>query len=228
MKVKEQKKRAKLKTYFFTGILVTAPIAITLYLAWMAISYIDHLVGEFIPEKYHPDSLPYIPGLGVVLLVIFFTVVGMFAANFIGRALAEIGNRIISHTPFISGLYGAVRKILETLLGSGTNKAFRQAVLVEYPRRGLWTIAFITGPVYSGIEKALQNKKLLAIYVPTTPNPTSGFFLYVPQEDVIPLNISVEEALKLILSTGIINPKDNKITARKGQKKSLRKKKSAE
>lgn len=228
MKVKEQKKRAKLKTYFFTGILVTAPIAITLYLAWMAISYIDHLVADFIPAKYHPDSLPYIPGLGVVLLVIFFTVVGMFAANFIGRALADLGNRIISHTPFISGLYSAVRKILETLLGSGTNKAFRQAVLVEYPRRGLWTIAFITGPVYSGIEKALQNKKLLAIYVPTTPNPTSGFFLYVPQEDVIPLNISVEEALKLILSTGIINPKDNKITARKGQKKSPRKKKSTE
>lgn len=227
MKAKEQKKRAKLKTYFFTGILVTAPIAITLYLAWKAISYIDQLVANVIPAQYHPDSLSYIPGLGVVLLIIFFTVIGMFAANFIGRALAELGNRIISHTPFISGLYSAVRKILETLLGSGTNKAFRQAVLVEYPRRELWTIAFITGPVYSGVEKALKNKNLLAIYVPTTPNPTSGFFLYVPKEDVIPLNISVEEALKLILSTGIINPKDNKITARKGQKKSPHKKESS-
>ena len=199
-----------LKTYFFTGILVTAPVAITLYVAWVAISYIDQLVARFIPEIYHHDSFPYIPGIGVVLLFVFFTVVGMLTANFIGQALVKFGYRIINHMPLISGLYNAIRKILETLLGSGKNQAFRQTVLVEYPRRGLWTIAFLTGPVYSGIQKALKDKTLLSVYVPTTPNPTSGFFLYIPRKDVIMLDMSVEEALKMILSTGIINPPDKK------------------
>lgn len=206
MKMRQKNTKPTLKTYFFTGILVTAPVAITLYVAWMAISYIDQLVAGLIPEKYNPDSLPYIPGIGVVLLFIFFTIVGMLTANFIGQALVKFGYRIINHMPLISGLYNAIRKILETILGSGKNKAFRQAVLIEYPRRGLWTIAFLTGPVYAGIEKVLKDKTLLAIYVPTTPNPTSGFFLYVPRKDVIMLDMSVEEALKLVLSTGIINP----------------------
>ncbi len=207
------KKNSKttLKTYFFTGILVTAPVAITLYVAWMAISYADNFVTGFIPEKYNPNTLfPYgIPGIGIVLLLIFFTMVGMLTANFIGRALIKFGYQIINRMPVISGLYNAIRKILETLLGTGKTKAFRQPVLVEYPRRGLWTIAFITGPVYETISEKLQDDTLVAIYVPTTPNPTSGFFLYVPQKDVIILDISVEDALKMILSTGIINP-DNK------------------
>ncbi|MBQ9089851.1 MAG: DUF502 domain-containing protein [Alphaproteobacteria bacterium] len=209
----DDKKNSKttLKTYFFTGILVTAPVAITLYVAWMAISYADNLVTGFIPEKYNPNTLfPYgIPGIGIVLLLIFFTAVGMLTANFIGRTLIKFGYQIINRMPLISGLYNAIRKILETLLGTGKTKAFRQAVLVEYPRRGLWTIAFITGPVYDGISSKLNDDSLIAIYVPTTPNPTSGFFLYVPQKDIIILDISVEDALKMILSTGIINP-DNK------------------
>lgn len=220
--VSKEKKNSKttLKTYFFTGILITAPIAITLYVAWVAITYADNLVTAFIPAKYNPNNLlPYgIPGIGVILLLVFFTGVGMLTANFMGRSLVKLGYQIMNKMPVLSGLYNAIRKILETVLGSGKNKAFRQPVLVEYPRRGLWTIAFITGPVYSEIEKKLKDKTLLAVYVPTTPNPTSGFFLYVPQKDVIFLNISVDEALKMILSTGIINPRTKKKLSAKQQK----------
>lgn len=207
MKTLKKQSKTTLKTYFFTGILVTAPVAITLYVAWKLITYIDSRVTAFIPAQYNPNELlPYgIPGLGVVLLLVFFTLIGMLTANFIGQALIKTGYRLINHMPLISGLYNAIRKILETLIGNGKNKAFRQPVLIEYPRKGLWTIAFITGPVYEPITRKLKTD-LIGVYVPTTPNPTSGFFIYVPKKDAIMLDISVEEALKLIISTGIINP----------------------
>lgn len=218
MKVKKNKPpKTTLKTYFFTGIIVTAPVAITLYLAFELISYADRLVTGFIPANYNPNNfLPYgIPGIGVVLLLVFFTVVGMLTANFMGQALIKLGYRIINRMPFISGVYNAIRKIFETILGPDKNKAFRQAVLVEYPRRDLWTIAFLTGPVPTQIKQKIKDKTLISIYVPTTPNPTSGFFLYVPAKDIILLDIPVEEALKMILSTGIINPTEKQKKSRK-------------
>ncbi|MBR3913993.1 MAG: DUF502 domain-containing protein [Alphaproteobacteria bacterium] len=213
MKTIKKESKTTLKTYFFTGILVTAPVAITLYVAWHLITYIDTKVTGLIPAQYNPNELlPYgLPGLGILLLLVFFTGVGMLTANFIGQALIKAGYRLINRMPVISGLYNAIKKILETLIGNDKNKAFRQPVLVEYPRRDLWTIAFITGEPYPEVKRKLNDKTLLSIYVPTTPNPTSGFFLYVPKKDVIFLNISVEEALKLILSTGIINPNNPKI-----------------
>ncbi len=213
MKTIKKESKTTLKTYFFTGILVTAPVAITLYVAWHLITYIDTKVTGLIPAQYNPNELlPYgLPGLGILLLLVFFTGVGMLTANFIGQALIKAGYRLINRMPVISGLYNAIKKILETLIGNDKNKAFRQPVLVEYPRRDLWTIAFITGDPYPEVKRKLNDNTLLSIYVPTTPNPTSGFFLYVPKKDVIFLNISVEEALKLILSTGIINPNDPKI-----------------
>ncbi len=206
--MKKKKTNKSLKTHFFTGILVTAPIFLTIYIAVELITFIDSGVAALIPAKYNPNTyLPYgIPGMGIVLLLIFFTLVGMLTANFIGQAFMRLGHNIIEHTPVISGLYNAFKKIFETVLGQDKNAAFKQAVLVEYPRKGLWTIAFLTGPVYKDIQKQIPNKKLVSIYVPTTPNPTSGFFLYVDKADIIVLNIPVEEALKMILSTGIVNP----------------------
>lgn len=207
MKKRQNKNTHPLKTYLFTGILVTAPIAITFYLAVQLFTYIDKNVTALIPEKFNPGTyLPYgLPGLGVILLLIFLILVGMLTANFVGRTFMRLGQSLIEHMPIISGIYNAFRKIFETLLGSGKNTAFRQPVLVEYPRRGLWTIAFLTGPVYKGIQNKVDDA-LVSIYVPTTPNPTSGFLIYVPKKDVIPLNIGVDDALKTILSMGIINP----------------------
>lgn len=207
MKKRQNKNTHPFKTYLFTGILVTAPIAITFYLAVQLFTYIDKNVTALIPEKFNPGTyLPYgLPGLGVILLLIFLILVGMLTANFVGRTFMRLGQSLIEHMPIISGIYNAFRKIFETLLGSGKNTAFRQPVLVEYPRRGLWTIAFLTGPVYKGIQNKVDDA-LVSIYVPTTPNPTSGFLIYVPKKDVIPLNIGVDDALKTILSMGIINP----------------------
>lgn len=209
---KENSQKTTLKTYFFTGVIVTAPIAITLYLAVEFIAFIDTKVTGFIPAAYNPNNFfPYgLPGIGIILLLLLFTGIGMLTANFIGQYFMRLGLRVIGKMPVISGLYNALRKIFETLLGSGQSKAFRQAVLVEYPRRDIWTIAFVTGPVPNQIQEASKNKKLISIYVPTTPNPTSGFFLYVPEKDVKYLNISVDEALKMVLSTGIIGPKEKK------------------
>ena len=223
---KEHKKKTTLKTYFFTGIIVTAPIAITLYLAVELISYVDKTVTGLIPEAYNPNNvLPYgIPGIGILLLLLFFTGMGMLTANFVGQAFIRLGYRLIGKMPVISGVYNAIRKIFETLLGSDKNKAFRQAVLIEYPRKDLWTIAFLTAPVVPQvIRDQLKNENLISVYVPTTPNPTSGFFLYVPQSEVIYLDMSVDDALKVILSTGIIDPSEKEALTEQGAKKSTKK-----
>lgn len=207
MKKRNAKNKRTLKTYLFTGILVTAPVAITFYLAVQLFLYIDNHVTALIPEKYNPETyLPYgLPGLGVVLLLAFLILVGMMTANFVGQAFVQIGRAIIVRMPIISGIYNAFRKIFETLLGSGKNTAFRQPVLIEYPRKGMWTIAFLTGPVYHEIQKK-TDEALVCVYVPTTPNPTSGFLIYLPKKEVQPLDIRVDDALKIILSIGIINP----------------------
>lgn len=207
----KEKNSHPLKTYFLTGILVTAPVTITFYLAIELIRYIDNTVTGLIPEKYNPEMyLPYgIPGLGVALLVTFLILVGMLTANFIGRALMGWWQKTIDKMPVISGIYNALRKIFETVLGNDRTVAFRQAVLIEYPRKGLWTIAFVTGPVYKGVQKHISDP-LIAVYVPTTPNPTSGFLIYVPKSDVIELDMGVDDAFKTVISTGIVNPSDKK------------------
>ncbi len=204
--MEKTKKRQTLKTYLFTGILVTAPVAITLYLSIKLFLWLDSWATKLIPAKYNPETyLPYgLPGLGVLILLVFLILVGMLTANYVGRWLVGIGQRILSRVPVISGIYGALKKLFETVMGNNT-QAFRKAVLVEYPRKGMWTVAFVTAPVYAGFKKMLP-KDMVTLYVPTTPNPTSGFMVYVPKKDIKELNIPVEEALKMILSMGIVDP----------------------
>jgi len=211
-----QKRTHTLKTYLFTGIWITAPIAITFYVAIKLFYYIDNLVTNFIPQKYNPETyLPYgLPGLGILLLLAFFILVGMLAANVLGRWLMGLGQKLISKMPVISGIYSALRKVFETLLGNSSTAAFRKAVLLEYPRKGLWTIAFLTGPVYKEF-KNLMPEDMTTVYVPTTPNPTSGFMIYVPKKDIQVLDIRVEDALKMIISMGIVMPSDHPPKARK-------------
>lgn len=210
------KKKHTLKAYLFTGLLVTAPIAMTFYLAIELFVYIDKHMAALIPAKYRPEYS--IPGLGVVVLLVFLILIGMLTANYVGRQMMRFGQSLIDKMPIISGIYNAFRKIFETLLGPGKNTAFRQPVLVEYPRKGMKTIAFLTGPVYQEIQKK-SDEALVSVYVPTTPNPTSGFLIYVPKKDVVPLNIGVDEALKIILSMGIINPDDRPTRKKAFQRK---------
>lgn len=204
--------KRSIKTYLITGTLISAPLAITIYLAVELVRFIDNKVTAFIPKEYNPSTyLPFgIPGFGILILFVLLILIGMVSSGFIGNALLNLLNKAISKMPIVSGIYNALKKILETVMGGDKAQAFREAVLVQYPREGLWTIAFITGEVFSGIQKHIK-KELISVYVPTTPNPTSGFLIFVPKKDIIPLNIRVDEAWKIIISTGIVTPDSPKV-----------------
>lgn len=203
--MKTFRKKHTLKTYLITGIFALAPLVITLYLVVELFLLMDGWVQHLIPAKYGA-YFPYgIPGLGVVLLLLFLILVGALTTNVMGRWLIRLGRKIIENVPVVSSIYTTLKKVFETLMGKGETQAFRQAVLIEYPSKNQWTIAFVTSPMYPGFRRYLSGK-FLTVYVPTTPNPTSGYMLYVRQKDVKVLNIPVEEAFKLVLSMGILNP----------------------
>ena len=199
---------AKLRAYLLAGVLVTAPIGITFYLAWLFISFVDARVTPLIPPTYNPETyLPFsIPGLGLVVVVISLILIGMLTAGFMGRLVQRTSERMLARMPVIRNVYGAVKQILETVLAQKST-AFRQAVLVEYPRRGIWAIAFITGNTEGEVQN-LTEDETVNIFLPTTPNPTSGFLLFVPTKDMVPLAMTVEEAIKMVISGGIVTPPD--------------------
>ncbi len=205
----------RLRAYFMAGVLITAPISITMYLAWLFVTYVDGKVTPLIPDRYNPESyLPYgIPGLGLVLIVVALTLIGALTAGFLGRFFQRFWERIMDKVPVLRGVYNALKQILETVLAQQSN-AFREAVLVEYPRRGMWVIAFITGRT-EGEVQALTEEKVINLFVPTTPNPTSGFLIFVPEKDITPLSMSVEEAMKMVISGGIVTPPDHRSDAQK-------------
>ena len=200
----------KLRGYFIAGILITAPISITFYLGWLFVTYVDGKVTPLIPDKYNPETyLPYgVPGLGVVLVVVGLILIGAFTAGFMGRFFQRLWDRMVGNVPVLRGVYKALKQILETVLAQQSN-AFREAVLVEYPRRGMWVIAFITGTT-KGEVQSLTEEDVINLFVPTTPNPTSGFLIFVPKEDMVRLSMSVEDALKMVISGGIVTPPDHR------------------
>jgi len=198
------------RAYFFAGVLVTAPIFITLYLSWVFIGFVDSKVTPLIPLKYNPETyLPFgIPGLGLVVITLFLILIGAFTAGFIGKIWARFIERILARMPVVRNIHSAVKQILETVLAQQSN-AFREAVLVEYPRRGIWAIAFITGRTMGEVQN-ITEEECTNIFLPTTPNPTSGFLLFVPVTDLIPLTMTVEEAIKMVISGGIVTPPDRR------------------
>jgi uncharacterized membrane protein len=200
----------RVRAYFFAGILIIAPISITLYLAWLFIGFVDSKVTPLLPIKYNPESyLPFaLPGLGLVILVFALITIGALTAGFMGRLWTRFSERMLTRMPIIRNVYSAVKQILETVLADHS-KAFREAVLVEYPRRGIWAIAFITGPTEGEVQN-LTEEECINIFLPTTPNPTSGFLLFVPKKDLVPLSMKVEEAIKMVISGGIITPPDHR------------------
>ena len=201
---------ARMRAYFFAGILVTAPISITVYLAWLTFHFIDSTVRPLIPAKYNPETyLPFaLPGLGIVVLLVSLTLIGALTAGFMGRFFIKLSERLLNRMPVIRSVYNAVKQILETVLAKKST-AFREAVLVEYPRRGLWTLGFITGRTEGEIQNLVE-EEIINIFVPTTPNPTSGFLLFVPKDEVIPLDMNVEDAIKMVISGGIVTPPDRR------------------
>ena len=198
----------RVRAYFLTGILITAPLFITGYLAWLFIGFVDAKVTPLLPEQYNPESyLPFgVPGLGLIILFIFLTIVGAVTAGFFGKLWLRFTERLLNRMPVVRNIYSAVKQILETVLAQQSS-AFREAVLVEYPRRGLWAIAFITGRTEGEVQNVTE-EECINIFLPTTPNPTSGFLLFVPKKDLISLSMSTEEAIKMVISGGIITPPD--------------------
>lgn len=193
-----------LRGYFIAGILVTGPTALTLYLTWSFITFIDSSVGHLLPDAFNPQTYLHIPGVGLIIAVVGLTLIGAATAGVLGRILLRWSERILARMPVVRGIYSAVKQIFETVLAKKSN-AFREVVLVEWPRQGMWTVGFVTAAV-EGEIKDLAGHDPIAIYVPTTPNPTSGYLMFVPRKDVVTLAMSVEDAIKYVISTGIVAP----------------------
>ncbi len=192
-----------MKKYLITGLLIWIPLAITVWVLSALVGILDQTL-LLLPGAWHPRSLLgfNIPGLGVVLTLVVLLVTGMFGANIIGQRLVRYWERLLNRIPIVKSLYSSVKQVSDTLFSSSGN-AFRKALLIQYPRPGSWTIAFLTGQP-SGEVAGLLRGEYLSVYVPTTPNPTSGFFLMIPKSDVIELEMSVDEALKYIISMGVV------------------------
>lgn len=204
----------KLRKYFVAGLLVWLPLVATYVVLSFAINLIDRSL-LLLPIAYRPETWIgfKIPGLGVILTVLLVMITGLIAANFFGRRLVSAWESVLSRIPLVRTVYGAVKQITQSLFADAS-QSFREVVLVEYPRRDLWMLAFVTGDTPNKF-KDVVGRELINIYVPTTPNPTSGFYLMVPPEDIRRLDIPVEIGLKMILSAGVVNPLDDPIEAEK-------------
>lgn len=199
----------RLRNYFLTGFIVAAPLAITAYLAWSIIRWVDSWVKPYIPARYNPDTyLQFpVPGFGLIVAVIVITLIGFLTANFIGRTVIHVGESMLDRMPLVRSIYRGLKQIFETVL---SNKAdmFKKAAIIEYPRRGAWSIVFIATDKRNEIGDKLGHlqDETIAVFLPSTPNPTTGFLMYVPRSDVIELSMSVEDAAKLIISAGLVAP----------------------
>ncbi|MGD7150778.1 DUF502 domain-containing protein [Ralstonia pseudosolanacearum] len=199
------KKTSALKTWFLTGLLVLVPLAITLWVLSLIIGTMDQSLA-LLPAAWQLDRLfgMRVPGLGAILTLLFILIVGVLAHNFIGQKLVLWWEALLGRIPVVGPIYSSVKQVSDTLLSSNGN-AFRKALLVQYPREGSWTIAFLTGRPGGDVENHLQGE-YVSVYVPTTPNPTSGFFLMMPKADTIELDMTVDAALKYIVSMGVVAP----------------------
>ncbi|HVA14930.1 MAG TPA: DUF502 domain-containing protein [Stellaceae bacterium] len=203
--------REHLRAYFIAGILVTGPTALTLYLIWLFVTFIDRSVGALLPAQYNPQTYLHVPGIGLVIVVVGLTLIGAVTAGVLGRIFLRLNERILARMPVVRGLYAAMKQIFETVLAKQSN-SFREVVLVQWPREGMWTIAFVTAAV-EGEIKARTGADTIAVYVPTTPNPTSGYLMFVPRKDAVTLDMSVEDAIKYVISTGIVAPTELPVKA---------------
>jgi len=194
-----------IKRYFITGLLIWVPLAITAWVLALIVGTMDQSL-HLLPAAIHPRNVFGfdIPGVGAVLTLLVIVVTGLLAANFIGQRLVVWWERLLARIPVVNSIYNSVKQVSDTLFSSSGN-AFRQALLIEYPRRGTWTIAFLTGTPGGEVLRHLDGEHV-SVYVPTTPNPTSGFFLMLPKADVIPLEMSVDTALKYVISMGVVAP----------------------
>jgi len=206
---------ASLRSNFLTGLIVIAPIGLTIWLVWSLIGWVDGFVLPFLPNAYNPalfinrylDIGIDVRGVGVIVFLVFTFLVGWIAKGLIGRWLLGVAERLVFSIPLVRSVYSGLKQITETVLAQG-NANFEQACLVEYPRKGIWAIAFVSTNAKGEIADRAETQ-MISIFLPTTPNPTSGFLLFVPRKDAIMLDMSVEDAAKLVISAGLVYPNGN-------------------
>lgn len=200
------------KKYLIAGLLVWVPVVITVWVLWSVVTTMDGWLRAIVPAGWLPAAwMGYdIPGFGLIVTVVVLILTGVLASNILGRGLVSFWDRIISRIPVVKSLYGGVKQVSETMFAPG-GQAFRKALLVQYPRQGSWTVAFLTGQPSGEVAQHLP--EMVSIYVPTTPNPTSGFFLMMPRSDVIELRMGVDEALKYVISMGVVSPNQLSVKA---------------
>ncbi len=206
----ESKILLALRGYFLTGIVVTAPVGLSLYIVWSILLWVDEKVGTIIP--LHLTDSTYIPGLGVIIAASFFIVVGWFARNYFGRLLIKLSNYILERLPVVKTIYGTLKQVFEMIMGQQA-QAFREVVLVEYPRSGHWVLGFVTGTTEGEIQTQLE-KDLVNVVIPMTPNPTSAFLMFIERDKITRLNMTVDEGIKMLISCGMITPKPKEISAK--------------
>ncbi|WP_339766887.1 DUF502 domain-containing protein [uncultured Pseudosulfitobacter sp.] len=208
----------RLRASFLTGLVVIAPVGLTIWLIWTVVGWIDGMVLPFVPRAYHPDRMIQdffglardsqinVRGIGVIIFLVFTIIVGWMAKGLIGRSVLRFGESLVERTPVVRSIYSGIKQISETVFAQ-SERSFEKACLVEYPRRGIWAIGFVSTTAKGEITRHAGNQNgLMSVFLPTTPNPTSGFLLFVPAEEVIELDMSVEDAAKLVISAGLVYP----------------------
>lgn len=213
---------SRLRASFLTGLVVIAPVGLTIWLIWSVVGWIDGFVLPLVPAGYHPDRMLQdflgldpsvqinVRGLGVVIFLIFTIIVGWMAKGIIGRSLIRFAESLVERTPVVRTIYSGIKQISETIFAQ-SERSFETACLIEYPRRGIWALGFISTDARGEVAAKANGDDdgpMVSVFLPTTPNPTSGFLLFFPKDDVIELDMSVEDAAKLVISAGLVYPSD--------------------
>lgn len=203
---------ASLRASFLTGLIVIAPVGLTIWLIWSVIGWIDSVVLPLVPYDFQPEEYIGINlrGIGVIIFLLFTIIVGWLAKGLLGRSLIRVAENVVQNVPVVRSIYSGVKQIAETVFAQ-SERSFEKACLFEYPRKGIWAIGFISTTAKGEVaDRAATSGDLVSVFVPTTPNPTSGFLLFFPREDIMELEMSVEDAAKLVISAGLVypNPKD--------------------
>ncbi|ABD07555.1 Protein of unknown function DUF502 [Rhodopseudomonas palustris HaA2] len=198
----------RVRNYFLTGLVVAGPVAITFYLTWWFVNWVDGFVRPLVPPDYRPETyLPFaIPGSGLVVAFVALTLLGFLTANLIGRTLVDLGERLLGRMPVVRAIYRGLKQVFETLF-AGNGSSLRKVGLVEFPSPGMWSIVLISLPPNKEVASRIPSPdEHIAVFLPCAPNPTTGFFFYVPKSKVISVDMSAEEAATLIMSAGVVQP----------------------
>ena len=215
----------RLRDSFLTGLVVIAPVGLTIWLIWSVVGWIDGFVLPLVPGAYHPDRMLQdllgldpsvqinVRGLGVVMFLVFTVIVGWIAKGIIGRSMIRFAESLVERTPVVRTIYSGIKQISETIFAQ-SERSFEKACLIQYPRKGIWALGFISTTAKGEVAvRAGQGEEMVSVFVPTTPNPTSGFLLFFPRADVIELDMSVEDAAKLVISAGLVYPPDRTVAS---------------